>query len=879
MFTEMLTVLASRAATTSWNGPSALIAQLNAIGLSSETIQKHFHLSWPVPIGVLVMILIAILAWVLALYARETRLLAGKDTRQPREGEPGRLGRMAGLVALRLSALALLLILWAGPTLERSRIGPPALVILADRSASMNHRDPRTASQAPDALPVGSPAPDATPSSARPTRFTHMVRYLLAGKPSLLSRLEESYRVELVTFGDTIRRLAPTGSQSLADLLRALPATDKTEAAGATRLGDALDYALREEAKTQAEARFAEAQPAAVLLLSDGIGTRGEPLLAAANRARNLSVPVYTVAIGSEHPSPNISLDEPIVAENLFLGDSLSIESTVRAEGLAGQPARVVLRDKATGRILAQMAIKLPPDGKGKTVALQLRPKETGQLSLELRVERSRAGQGTDPAADQAARKTNRSDADSLQRRLPPRTTDDPFAKSSEDPRQRQLEVRVHQEPIRVLLVQSSPSYEFRTLKAVLGRDPALRMDVWLQEADTLFSEVDATALRHFPLGRQELLPYDVLIWGDVDPEPLPGLFWPRLLHWVTERGGGLALIAGPRFFPAAYQENPQWGLLLPIRPGGGTGAIGTYSIQPTPLGQRDPSMWLADTQSASQTMWQKMPAFSWLWKTAQVKPGARRLAEATTPDSNTRWPAIVRHFVGAGEVWMHLTDETWRLRYRRDDRVFARYWGQVVRRLARGKLLAHAQGVRLWTDRSEYRPGEGVRVRLRFRDPAQAPDQGPLVLQCESPEQPNRSLELPRRGDLPGFFETTLQALPVGPYRLRWLPPVSPTDKTFEPAGQTMPAVARFTVSAPPGELARLAVDRRALAKTARETGGKSYTLATADRLANDLPPAAPVILEHLPSRRLASEPMVIGLLVSLLAVEWILRRRWGMM
>ena len=208
---------------------------------------------------------------------------------------------------------------------------------------------------------------------------------------------------------------------------------------------------------------------------------------------------------------------------------------------------------------------------------------------------------------------------------------------------------------------------------------------------------------------------------------------------------------------------------------------------------------------------------FFWLWKTDQVKPGAQPLAEAGASDAKVRWPVIVRHFVGAGEVWMHLTDETWRLRYRREDRAYARYWGQVVRRLARGKLVAGARGVRLLTDRSEYRLGEAVHVRAQFRNPAQAPTQGPVIVQCESPDQPRRRLELPRRWDLPGRFEMTLQALPAGTYQLRWLPVMSQAESRTEPSAQPMPAVVRFTVSAPPGELARLAVDRQTLTEAAR--------------------------------------------------------------
>ena len=96
----------------------------------------------------------------------------------------------------------------------------------------------------------------------------------------------------------------------------------------------------------------------------------------------------------------------------------------------------------------------------------------------------------------------------------------------------------------------------------------------------------------------------------------------------------------------------------------------------------------------------------------------------------------------------MHLTDESWRMRYRTDDHIFARYWGQAVRRLARGKLVDRTSGLWLKTDAQVYQLGTAVHVRAQFHDLTQAPAEGPLILQWESSAQTGRSLELQRRRD-----------------------------------------------------------------------------------------------------------------------------------
>jgi len=59
---------------------------------------------------------------------------------------------------------------------------------------------------------------------------------------------------------------------------------------------------------------------------------------------------------------------------------------------------------------------------------------------------------------------------------------------------------------------------------------------------------------------------------------------------------------------------------------------------------------------------------------------------------------------------------------------------------------------------------------------------------------------------------------------------------------------VARFTVVTPPGEMARLAMDRAALTAAAETTHGKFYTIADAEHLADELPRGRRVPIENLP-------------------------------
>jgi hypothetical protein len=78
---------------------------------------------------------------------------------------------------------------------------------------------------------------------------------------------------------------------------------------------------------------------------------------------------------------------------------------------------------------------------------------------------------------------------------------------------------------------------------------------------------------------------------------------------------------------------------------------------------------------------------------------------------------------------------------------------------------------------------------------------------------------------------------------------------------------------------MAQLAVNSAGLAELARQTGGKLYTAATAERLIDDLPAATPTVVERLPDEPLWNRPWLLAALGLALGSEWLLRRRSGLL
>ena len=771
------------------------------------------------------LMLAAALIWVVGVYLKEQQFVSR---------------RMRALLALlRLATIALVLVMLAQPTIERRRVAPPRLAVLVDDSASMDTRDVPAADLA-----------GATGVTSHLTRRETSEHLLASGTPTRLDVLRQRFSVDAIRFAATTELIAglqgegdaPAEQQSGERLggSLALPSTESDSNdvdRNATHLGDAIDYALRQ---------LPGPRPAAAVVMTDGVNTAGLPLADAAARARTLDVPLYVVALGSDRPRADVSLDDVLVEEVIFPGDRLQIEAAVRAVGFAGKRAGVTLKGSDADTVLAETEVTLAADGESQPVRLALRPTDPGPMRVVLEVE-------PQPGENDVA--NNRVE----------------------------LTIDVRDQPIRALLVDSTPSFEFRALKSLLERDPAIDLRVRLQDADADYASVDVAALRDFPATEAALLEYDVILLGDVDPQLLPRQTWDLLQKFVSLHGGGLVLIAGQRFMPRAFGEIDAMRTLLPIDASGANalrsdvGTSAAVRVVPTPLGLQDPSMQLGETLEESAAIWSELPPVLWSLDAVQPKLGVSvlavgvRLGEAAAPSREGETPAeplpvIMRQYVGAGEVLMHATDETWRWRWRNDDRYFARYWGQAVRRLACGRAL---RGVgSLATNRAEYEIGEPVTVRARLRPKAPLAEDS-LIVELAGDATPSREIRLTRKGSHAHVFELTLRGLAPDRY----------TARIVSQGDDAAPLTAKFVVTAPPSELAQLAVNTTGLAEAAQITGGKFYTAKTAGRLLDELPSAQPMAIEQLPDEPLWNSPWLLAALCVTLGLEWLLRRRAGML
>jgi hypothetical protein len=696
--------------------------------------------------------------------------------------------------------------------------GPPSIAVVIDNSASMGIIDQYDDSSIAAGLNERLVANGLT----EPKRLNIAKLLLNDNSGRLLHELSSRYRLTAYQVANNVERLSAGATTN--DLAAAIDSLSADGASSqATRIGDALNRIVDD---------FRGAPPAAVILLSDGVVTEGASLAAAAQNLRSANVPLMAVGIGSAKAPRDIELADVLVDDVVYVNDVVSLQTQIKATGLQDQPAKIVLHRQGDTTPLAEESITLPGDDKTLTVRLTDRPTKAGEVAYVVEV---------------APRDDERDKANNRQSR----------------------KVLVRDDKIRVLLAQGYPNYEFRFLKTLLERDPSLELSTFLQDADPEYSGQDKTALRSFPVNREDLFAYDVLIIGDLDPRLLPPSAWQNIRGFVSEKGGGAVFIAGPKFLPDLYRENSDVAALLPVKIDGATSAADRaagvspgFTVRPTPLGLQSPAFQLGDSRSETEKIWNSLARLYWLYPAGDLKPGAQVLADGAGK------PAICFQFFGAGRVLFHAIDSTWRWRTGGNESYFARYWVQTIRFLARAKF-GKGRGAELTADRREYRRGETVQLRLRFLDLQLAPTGEEVVVMASGTAQARKRITLRRNSAMAGVYEGQLADLTDGQYEVVMVEPQLPGN----------PTAVRFSVVAPPGEFAHTEMAAGALASAAETTLGKLYTIANADQLLADLPVGRRLPIQYVPPIPIWNRWWLLAAFLSCITGEWILRKRKGML
>ena len=775
--------------------------------------------------------------------------------------------RRIGLGILRAALLCCLLLILADPILEVAFTShpKPVLWVLLDGTDSMNIEDHVTEADreelkntidwdelkqdvtAQQKESLAESTEDDSPTDQKKNNDKPLERvaradlvraWLKQDDGELLKSLNENYRLQVFQFAqaDDVEALELTkeGSQDL-DVEHLL---EQYKPDGpVTSLGGTFDDLRR---------RHSSSYLAGMLVVSDFDHNSGSGPL---KSAKNSGVPVYTMGVGATH-AVDLSVDLQ-TSLKMKKAESTTVSALLRQQELNGIEVTVHVyaqpiqpgEDQALAKRLEIGERTVTLDSPSKILEFPFTPEESGRFIFVAEVE---------PAEGEIVEQNNRAER----------------------------EVTVIDDFLRLLYVEYEPTWEWRFVKEVFHRDKLVGMRgfrTYLRSSDPIVRETNELFLPTLTLPRNEFFEYDVIFLGDMPSSTLSSKFCEMTKEFVGKFGGGLVVMAGPRFGPGELAGTAIADMLpVVVDPDGQMIDSREFDIQLTPFASQYDFMRLGETDQEMARGWGNLGRLPWYQPVRRLETSASTvLAEHPTDmciDGKTPQPLIAIRKYGRGEVVYIAHNEMWRLRRKYGELYYRQYWGQLIHRLG----LSHALGLQkrfvVRTDRQQYQPDDTVLLTVEAYDENFEPltsddlDQRHLEGELWLPERSTDALNETRSISLteyrPGVFETRVPVTESGDYVARVIDPVSqePIDVYFQ--------------------VNNLSIERRSATRNvslqdniAAETQGKSFSMHEAkDVLASFKPPRlTETSVEVFP---LWSTWLCFTVVIALMLMEWLVRK-----
>jgi len=610
-----------------------------------------------------------------------------------------------------------------------------------------------------------------------------------------------------------------------------------------TGIGTAIEEAL---------AAYRGKAMAGILLLTDGQSNSGVSVKKAAESAAAEGVAVVSVAVGTAEGPRNAKMVKIDVSPVVFVRDVNQANMVIESRGLAGQAATVVLEKLPEGGVWEEIG--------RKTVELE----ETGVLQVV----------GFEFREDRPTKVVLRGTISDVG--VPELTTADNVGMA---------EVRAIRQKIKVLFVAGHPFPEFEFVRNSLLRDQGVSVATWLQTAGKDYDHPGTPAIRRLPTTQEELNDFDCVVLYDPDPMLWPEGFPQMLVDFVGKAGGGLIYVAGERFTKDYFERpddvNSAWLGVMPVVAEPGLyrtevtvklSSKHAWKLAVTAEGLVDPVFRFAEKAEENERVLAGLPGMFWHYPVTRAKAGATVMARHADPrmrNEHGNHVLLATQLVGPGRTFFVGFDSTYRWRYL-DEQTFDGFWARMVDRAGRSKQLGGRYPYALTVDRASYRPGAVVTVVARFENLSEMDASlEQMHGEVEGAEASPLPITLfPRKGEV-GAFEASFAVEKAGAYFVRvWA-------GDAESKSMVRAATLEFPVELPNLEYDQPTLNFGVLRELARETGGAVFDVSEMDRVVGAFKVRRVVhVLED--RHGIFNAPVLFGMVLMCLFVEWWLRKRW---
>jgi len=738
-----------------------------------------------------------------------------------------------GILALMIVAAVMLVGLALSPTLVRSWPDPekPRCAVLLDASRSMLLADAYSGATA-DWLAKRIP-PSAVSADGKVTREA-IARLLLSDGPDdWLAAVGSEFDV-------SAWRFSGPGPLSGAAIGPDAPEFAVDAEGYSTAVGDALEAVALRPAQGDPEpgrgvaAGAGASRPRAVILISDGAWNAGRDPSEVARRLGQLGTAVFVVGLGDPDPPRDAAVVDLKGPKSALLGDEVLLAARVATSGMGS--VRLPVELTCDGRVIESKSVATLPSGQPVNVHFTFVPEAPGRRRFEVRIPKQEGERSPD---------NNRAG----------------------------LALEVVERKVNVLLADGEPRWEFRFIRNVLERDPAVKVSVFLARPG-VGPTGGGAYVAELPKEKKDLAAYDLVILGDVPRDKLPDGFLTETADLVRRRAGALVVVAGRREQYRQLAGTPLAQVLpvaLASAPGADVKTAEPFSPELTQEGLGHLVTHLADGAEENEAAWSHLPRLTWSAGVAGLAPGASALlVHPYRIAGSSKMPLVAVHRVGEGKVLFCGMDETWRWRRSVGDTWHYRFWAQAVRWLVKKPFAEGDPRGRLSIDRTECDVGETVEVEAYCLGPDGFPLQGASVwLKVTDGEGRSERLAMPPAPGGWGIYRAAFTPLAPAAYRMQ------PIVSAYGPE----PLASSVTLQAARVDLEQgfLAENATALGAIAAACGGKVLRPDEVGQLPALLAAGKEprtLTVEYSPCRHWA----YYSLLAAALGAAWLIRKRSGL-
>ena len=577
----------------------------------------------------------------------------------------------------------------------------------------------------------------------------------------------------------------------------------------------------------------------AVVLLSDGsensIDGSGDLSLDTLTALRNRRIPVHAVGFGKEQLLHDLELSDVKVASRAMADSRIPATVTLHQRGYAGSKALLVARDG--DKTLGSREITLAADGATQVETLFFGPGGAGIKSLHFSV---------GPLAGEENQNNN-----SLTRLLA--VTDDKR---------------------RILYVEGEPRWEYKFIRRAEDDDKLVQVASMLRTTENKIYRQgisDPKELENgFPVRPEDLFAYQGVILGSVEAGYFTPLQQELLREFVDRRGGGLLFLGG-RF----ALGDGGWGgsSLVDLLPTILPNSRSTFHRDPavaelTASGADSSIMRLLDDPEKNADRWKKLTYLMDYQDAGTAKPGATVLAQMNV--GSRKLPLLVTQNYGRGRTAVMATSGTWRWQMSQPvgDPAHDLFWQQLLRWLvleSPGQIVVSAPAQTLMDDGQIQ-----ISANVRDKEYMPAPD-AKVTAHFIGPDGISAIMDMTPATDNPGVFRATWTAEKPGSY----LAEVS-AQRGGKGAVDLGMGTLPFQRIDGEAESFHTTQNRELLEKLAKQTGGRYWKPDEVTRLPNEISYSdAGISVRDI--KELWNMPVVFLWLLLLMAAEWLLRRKWG--